>query len=86
MVLSAPVVAWWLKDLITTADHLRDPDYFVRPLQIDPTMKVVIGGMAVALAVGAILELTVIEPAGPLVRRRWTVMCPLMAAGIICGA
>lgn len=83
LVLATPVAAWWLMDLL--AEDLDDPDYFIRPLEIDPTLKLVIGITAVALAVGAVLELAVFEPARSLVERWWSVMCPLLIVGMISG-
>lgn len=85
LVLATPVAACWLMDLIAAADHLEDPDYAVRPLQIDPTTKLALGILALAVVVGAILELALFEPARQLIREWWSVIFPLVSVGIICG-
>ena len=84
LVLATPVAVWWMTNSVTH-QPLKDPDYAVRPLEIDPAIKV---GLTVAAVVLALFSLAILE----LARRHqrlseewWGVLGPLVAVGAICG-
>lgn len=85
LVLATPLASWWVMDVIATSEQLLDPDYAFRPIQIDPTTKLLIGVMAVTVVVTAAFALVLTDPDWRFVRRWWTVVAPLLAVGAICG-
>jgi hypothetical protein len=79
-----PVATWWLVGDLST--EIADPDYLIRPVQIEGMAANVVGLGAVVLAAGSVVTLVVAGARGRLARSWWPVLVELVLAGGLCGA
>jgi hypothetical protein len=86
LVLATPVAVWWLVGDQTAKAPGQDLDYAIRPVELDPGIERLVGITSVlAVAVTALLLIRAarrhrFDP------RWWSVVIPLVGAGIIVGA
>jgi hypothetical protein len=86
LVIAFPVATWWLVGDLSTVPASASPDYAFRPLAIGPGAERAAGIGSALLAASTSLMLAwgtrkrLVDP------RWWSVIAPLLAAGVIAGA
>lgn len=86
LVLVTPVLTWWLVGDLSTVPARAGRDYAVRPWDISAGTARAMGTASLVMAIAALVVL------GWATRRRllraqwWTVLIPLLAAGVMTGA
>ena len=86
LTVTTPIAVWWLIGDQTEIPPEMDPDYVVRPVDLDPVVEQAVG-TGFTLAVGVTLGLVTWAT----LRRRdlrpwWSVLLPVLVAGYLAGA
>jgi hypothetical protein len=85
LVLAVPVVTWWLAGDQSTVPVSANPDYVIRPFGISPALERALGRGSVLVAIAAALLLTWASLRYGLDPRWWSVLGPLLLAGVLTG-
>jgi len=86
LALATPVATWWLVDDQSTVPVSVGRDYAFRPWDIGPEVARAAGIGSLLLVVAMIMALAWATRRHLLDARWWTVLIPLLAAGVIAGA
>jgi hypothetical protein len=82
---TTPVAAWWLIGDQSTVPVSAHPDYRVRPFALGRTAELIVGAGALGFAIVAILWLLWASLRRFVDPRWWSVLVPLLAAGVLLG-
>jgi hypothetical protein len=85
LVLAFPVATWWLVGDLSTVPASADPDFAFKPFDISTATARAAGVAAVALAAVTLTVLVCLTVRRVLDARWWSVLGPLLAAGLITG-
>jgi hypothetical protein len=83
--LAVPVVTWWLVGDQSTVPLSARPDYVIRPFRISPALERALGLMSVLVFSAAVAVLTRASLRHGLDLRWWSVLGPLLPAGVLLG-
>jgi hypothetical protein len=84
LVIATPVATWWLVGDQSSAG--TGLDYAVRPIELDPAVERMVGIGSVLAVVVSALVLARASRRRQLDQRWWSVLVPLLLAGLIVGA
>jgi hypothetical protein len=85
LVLVTPVLTWWLVGDLSTVPASAGRDYSVAPWDISAGTARAIGAGSLGLAIVALVVLGWATLRRLLCAQRWTVLTPLLAAGVMTG-
>jgi hypothetical protein len=86
LLIATPVATWWLVGDRTESSAGTDLDYAVRPVELDPAVERLVGTGSVLTVAVTVLLLTRASRRHQLDPRWWSVVVPLLVAGVIVGA